>query len=98
MSAVGKLNREQKDEEMPNKQEVRDEVAALFLRGMERIAEVQKQYIDIAVQHNTDLVEIVKKTADKLPAKPYLPMLDLTKSAMNRFADIEKAAIDFTIE
>lgn len=98
MSAAPKTNRESVSEEMHERTAVRDEAAALFLRGIERIAEVQKQCIDVALQQNAEMLEIWKKATDNLPGMPKLPMLDLTHGAMNRYADVQKAAIEFLAE
>ena len=93
-----KMNREPGPEDMAEKAAVRDEIAALFLRGIERNAEVQKQYVDLAVQHNKEMFEVWKKAAEKTPGAPKLPLLEVAMGALNRYADIQKSAIDFTVE
>jgi glutamyl/glutaminyl-tRNA synthetase len=96
--SASKMDREPAVEKGPEKTGVRDETAALLLRGVERLAEIQKQYLDIAVQHNAEVVEVAQKAAEKLPGKPFFPMLDLTNSAVNRTAEIQKTTIDFFVE
>ncbi|KAA6463072.1 hypothetical protein DYQ86_07000 [Acidobacteria bacterium AB60] len=98
MTAAAKANRDPVMEDGPSKPEFQDESAALFLRGMERIADVQKQCIDVAVQHATELVDVARKTAGKLPGVPAAPILEVTSGAINRYADTQKAAIDFVVE
>lgn len=93
-----KSNRESVMDDSSEKTAIRDEFAALFLRGVERIGEVQKQFIDIAVQHNKETVEAMKKAVARVPSAPRLPMLDLVYGAVNRYADIEKSAVDFVVE
>lgn len=93
-----KINREPGPEETAEKAVVRDEIAALFLHGMARYAEVQKQYVDLAVQQNKEMFEVWKKTAEKTPGVPRLPLLDVAMGAFNRYADIQKSAIDFAVE
>lgn len=93
-----KSNRESVMDDSSEKTAIRDEFAALFLRGVERIGEVQKQFIDIAVQHNKETVEAMKKAVARVPGAPRLPMLDLVYGAVNRYADIEKSAVDFVVE
>lgn len=52
MSPAAKTTCESVTEEAKDKAEIRDDSAALFLRGVVRIAEVQKQSIDLALQQN----------------------------------------------
>lgn len=98
MSAAAKLNREPAVEETPVKSNVSDDILGIFLRGMERVGEVQKQWIDIAMQQNAEMIDILKKTAEKVPGAPRLPMLDAANGALNRYADTQKSAIDFMVE
>ena len=98
MSPAAKTNREPVIQDMSAASALRDESAALFLRGMERIAEVQKQFVDTAVQHNKEVLEMVKKGAAKVPGAPKMPMLEIAQGALNRYADIQKTAVDFLIE
>lgn len=98
MSAAAKLNREPVPDEMAEGAAVRDDVVSLFLHGVERIAELQKQYIDLAVQHNSDMVDVLKKTAEKWPGAPKLPMAEVAKGAVRRYADTQKSAIDFAVQ
>ena len=98
MSAAVKPNREPVVEEVGEKPPLRDDIVALFLRGMERIGEVQKQCIDIAVQQNGEMIDVLKKAVEKAPGTPRLPMLDVAGGAISRYADTQKAAIDFVVE
>lgn len=93
-----KMNREPIPGDAAEKAQVRDEVTALFLHGIERNAEVQKQYVDIAVQHNKELFEVWKKAAEKTPGVPQLPLVDVVLGALNRYADVQKSAIDLVVE
>lgn len=98
MSPTAKTIREPVMEETPVKSELRDDTAGLFLRGVERIAEAQKKFVDLAVQHNKEMMGVVKKAAAKIPGAPQVPMLDLAHDAVNRYADIQKSAVDFIVE
>ena len=48
----------------------------LYTSGIERMGEVQKKGLEIALQHNVDVVNTYKKM---LPLAPGLVMLDLTR-------------------
>jgi hypothetical protein len=98
MSPAAKNNRESVMDEVQENSGLRDDTANLFFRGVERIAEVQKQFIDLAVQHNKEMLEVLKKAAGTMPGAPRIPMLDLAYGAVNRYADIQKSAVDFFVD
>jgi len=98
MSPAGKPNREAAMDEMMDKADFRNETAAVFFHGVERIAEVEKQFIDLALEHNKEMGELLKKAAATLPGSPRIPMFDLAYSAFNRYADVQKAAVDFIVD
>lgn len=98
MSPTPRVNREPVVEDAGIKPEIRDSFATLFLRGIERMAEIQKQAIDFAVQQNTEMADVLKKVAEKTPGAPRLPLLDLATGAVTCYADTQKAAIDLVVE
>ena len=98
MTPAAKMHREPIMEERQDDTEFRNQGVDLFLHGMERIAEMQKQWIDVALQHNAETVEFFKKASSKVPGLPRLPVLDLASGAMKGYADTQKATIDFAVE
>jgi hypothetical protein len=98
MTPAAKMHREPIMEERQDNTEFRNQGVDLFLHGMERIAEMQKQWIDVALQHNAETVEFFKKASSKVPGLPRLPVLDLASGAMKGYADTQKATIDFAVE
>lgn len=80
------------------KTEIVDTIATLYTSGVERIAEVQKKGIDLAVKQNVELLDAWKKIAQAVPGAPGLFMLDLASSAFERYADTQKGAIDLVLE
>ena len=98
MTPAAKMHREPIMEERQDDTEFRNHAVDLFLHGMERIAEMQKQWIDVALQHNAETVEFFKKASSKVPGLPRLPVLDLASGAMKGYADTQKATIDFAVE
>ncbi|MGB9031234.1 MAG: hypothetical protein WCC27_14030 [Acidobacteriaceae bacterium] len=97
MSTTQRVHRDPAAPEPPAKVDF-GEVARLFTTGVERIAEVQKKNIEIAAQQNAEVVELCRKTVQKLPGAPGLFMLDLQNSGFDRYAEIQKVAIDFFVE
>lgn len=77
------------------KTDVIESMTQLYTSGIERVAEIQKKGLDLAVQHNTELVNTWKKLALAVPG---LFVLDLATTAFERFADTQKGAIDLVVE
>lgn len=98
MSPTPKVSREQVMDEPTERAELLDNMSALFLHGIARVAEIQKQCIDFALQQNTEMVDILKKAADNMPGAARLPVLDLATGAVSRFAETQKSVIDYFVE
>jgi hypothetical protein len=80
------------------KLEVVETIANLYSRSVERIAELQKKGIDMAVEQNAELLNACKKASQTVPGASSLFMLDLAASAFARYADTQKGAIDLVLE
>jgi hypothetical protein len=70
-------------------------ITEIYTRGIERLAEVEKKGLEIAVLHNAEVASAWKKLTLGVPA---LSMFDLTTSAFERFAETQKSAIDLVLE
>jgi hypothetical protein len=70
-------------------------VTELCTSGIERLAEVQKKGLEIAVRQNAEVASAWKKLALAAPA---VLMLDLAANAFERIADTQKGAIDLAVE
>jgi hypothetical protein len=77
------------------KTDVIESMTQFCTRGIEHVAEIQKKGLDLAVQHNTELVNTWKKLT---LAAPGLFVLDLATAAFERFADTQKGAIDLVVD
>ena len=94
-----KSNHEPSPEEMrAEANEFGVNLAGVFLKSLERFAELQKQSIDVAVQQSTEVSDIMKKMAEKLPGAPRPAVFDLATGNVNRCADTQKSAITFVVE
>ena len=72
-----------------------ESMTELYTNGIERLAEMQKKALEIAVRHNGEVVNTWKKFT--LPV-PGVLMLDLATSAFERFAETQKGAIDLMVQ
>lgn len=99
MSPVPKMNPEPPPEPVAMPEyDVVQTMAGTWLKGVERVAEIQKQALSLAVQQNTEMAAMVKKAAEKLPMAPRLAFLDLAVGTFGRYAEAQKQAIDFAVE
>jgi hypothetical protein len=67
----------------------------LYTTGIERVAEFQKKGLELAVQHNAELVKTWKNHAE---AAPGLFALEAATTAFERYADFRKSTIDMVVE
>ena len=98
MTTTKKSVREPVSAAAAEKTEVAETIATLYTKGVERLAEVQKKGIDLAVRQNAELLDACKKFAQVVPGAPGLFMLDLAANAFERYADTQKGAIDLVLE
>ena len=98
MNTVPKANREPEAQYAAEKKGIEDNVSALYTAGIDRVAELQKRTIDLAVAQNAELTEAWKTIVQKIPGAPGLFMLDLAKSAFETYADTRKGTIDMMVE
>jgi hypothetical protein len=78
--------------------EVRNTFVTLFARGIDRLADMQKRSIDMAVEQNAELIHVYKKFAQKMPATPRVPLFEVAGTIFERYADAQKNAIDLAVE
>jgi len=75
--------------------DVIESMTQLYTSGVDRLAEIQKKILEFAVQHNNEVVGAWKKHGLVAPG---VLMLNLAKTAVERFADTQKGAIDLVVE
>lgn len=72
-----------------------ESVARIYATGIERLAEVQKRSVDLAIEHNAEMVDAWKRQAAGAPG---LFMVDLATTAFDRCAETHKAMINLVVE
>jgi hypothetical protein len=75
--------------------DVFETMTELYTAGIERMAEVQKKGLEIAVKHNAEVAGAWKKFTLPMPG---VLMLDLATTAFERFAETQKGAIDLMVD
>jgi predicted glycosyl hydrolase (DUF1957 family) len=98
MSPTAKSKREPVSGSAHETAELRDNFVTLFTNSINRIADIQKNTIDVAVQHNAEMMDIYKKSVEKLPAGYRLPLVEAANTMFERFSDAQKQAIDLSVE
>ena len=73
-------------------------LAGVFLKSVERLAELQKQSIDVAVQQSAEMTDVMKKMAEKMPGALRPAIFDMATGNVARYADTQKSAINFVVE
>jgi hypothetical protein len=71
------------------KVDVIESITELYTNGIERLAEVQKKGLEVAVAHNAEVASAWKKFALPIPG---VLMLDLATTAFEQFATTQKGA------
>ena len=77
--------------------EILETVATFYAQGIDRLAEVQKKGLDLATRQNNEILDSWKKIASAVPGGSGLQMLDLASKAFDRFADMQKGAINLML-
>ncbi len=77
------------------KVDVIESISELYTKGIERLAAVQKNGLELAVKHNAEVASVWKKFTLPMPGAL---MLDLATTAFERFAETQKGAIDLLVE
>jgi hypothetical protein len=78
--------------------EMVESIATLYTKGVERLAEAQKKILDVAQQHNIEVIDAWKKIGYGTPGAPGHFILDLAATTFGQYADLQKGAIDLAVE
>ncbi len=98
MTPAPKAKRDSVPEKPEIYKELRENLATFCTRSVERMAEIQKRSIDIAMQQNKEAFGVWKQLAEKLPWAPQMNGLALAASTLERFAGTQKTALDAMVE
>jgi len=79
-----------------NKGNLAADFANLFLKGVERAAELQKKSLDAAVQQNAEVIASYKKGPHAVPTLPNV--VELAGKAFEGFIEAQKSVIDQVVQ
>lgn len=97
MSTTKRTHNEQVSAAAAEKTAVVETVTTLYTNGIERLAEVQKKGIEVAVKQNVELLDVWKNLAKSIPGAPGLFLLDLASNSFGQYAETQKNAIDLVV-
>lgn len=98
MSPNPRVTREVPTDDPVRNQEIVDNLATLYKKGMECVAELQSRTIDCAVQHNKETIEIWKQMMERLPWAPRVNVFEGLAGTLDRFAEVQKAVINLGVD
>jgi hypothetical protein len=74
------------------------DIATLVCNGMERIAQLQKDALDVAVQQNNEMIGICQQVFRLTPDMPGMAMFETTAQAFDSYVETQKYLIDMIVE
>jgi hypothetical protein len=78
--------------------EVTEILTPLYLSGVARVAELQKNALDLAAEQTSELIGAWKKVFSALPVNPPTFFFDLANQAVQIGVETQKSAIDLVVE
>ncbi|HWY59820.1 MAG TPA: hypothetical protein VNZ03_35485 [Terriglobales bacterium] len=72
------------------------EFASLFIKGVERAAELQKKSLDDAARQNAEAITAYKKRPQPVPSTP--AVYDLAGQAFEGYIEAQKSVIDHVVK
>jgi hypothetical protein len=72
--------------------------AALFHKGLERIAEVQKNTLDMVARQTTDMLQACKQAYPVPSSWPGTPLFEVVDQGIERMAQTQKGMIDLVVQ
>src|SRR5271169_5288492 len=70
--------------------------ASLFVKGVQRVAEIQKQAIEIAARQNAEIVDAYRKAARSVPT--VAGRVELVEEALNQFIKAQESVTNQVVE
>jgi hypothetical protein len=72
------------------------EFASLFIKGVQRAAELQKKSLDAAARQNAEAIAVYKKGPQSVPSAP--AVYDLAGQAFEGYIEAQKSVIDHIVK
>ncbi|MGA8727408.1 MAG: hypothetical protein WB608_01555 [Terracidiphilus sp.] len=98
MNTTKKTNSEPIAADVTEKTDALESAVTLYIKGVERLAEIQKKGIELATKQNAELIDTWKKLAEAVPYAPSPVLLDWATNAFEQYAEARKGTIDLVVE
>jgi methyl-accepting chemotaxis protein len=72
------------------------DVVDLFIKGMERAAELQKKALEAATEQTSQAIATSRRAMDAIPSAP--DMLDTVQQSFERYVEAQKKVIDLVVQ
>jgi hypothetical protein len=72
--------------------------ASLFSKGLERVVEVSKTSLDLAVEQNAEVLGSCRKALEATSSMPGLFLFDLASQAFEGYIGLQKSLLELTVE
>jgi hypothetical protein len=78
--------------------EVAETLAPVYLKGVQRVADLQKKSLDVAAEQTAEWIRVYKKAFSYLPVAAPTFFFDLAEQVVENAVDTEKNVIDLFVE
>ena len=78
--------------------EVAETLTPVYLKGVQRVADVQKKSLDVAAEQASDWIAVYKKAFSYLPVAAPAFCFDLAEQVVENVVDTQKNVIDLFVE
>ena len=78
--------------------EVAESLTPIYLKGVQRVADLQKKSLDVAAEQASDWIAAYKKGFSYLPVAAPTFFFDLTEQVVENLVDTQKNVIDWFVE
>ena len=75
-----------------------DAFTPLYLNGVERMAEMQKNALDLAAEQTSEWMDAWKKAFSVFPVAPPTAIFEIAGQAVQTYVETHKSAIDMAVE
>lgn len=72
--------------------------SGLYVKGVERVADIQKKVLDVAAQQSAEAIDFYKKALKLFPLLPGTDVFEIAGQSFDRFVETQKSVIELVVE